>query len=137
MLVAGAPFYTKTLSAICAGELSVRTNSKQIEGKMKLNTFLIICSMLVSGCATGYQKHTWSGGYKDSMVGENEYFVEYYGNGTTSPQIVESFWNQRASEICPSGFDIIENREGENSGSFTNGATTFSHPWKKATIRCR
>ena len=102
---------------------------------MKYYTFLAVILSFVSGCATGYQKYTWSGGYKDKLVGENEYLVEYYGNGTTSPQTVESFWNQRASEICPNGFEIIDNKEGESSGSF--GATTFSHPWKKARIKCQ
>ncbi|MBB1410182.1 hypothetical protein [Pseudoalteromonas sp. SG44-17] len=34
---------------------------------------LITGCVLLTGCATGYQAHTWSGGYKDKELGENHY----------------------------------------------------------------
>lgn len=104
---------------------------------MRFRVLALTCILLITGCATGYQKYSWAGGYKDKSVGDNKYLVEYYGNGTTSPQTVDEFWNKRASEVCPNGFNVLEEAGGANQGSFTSGTTTFSHPWKKATISCK
>ena len=97
---------------------------------------IICCCIFMSACAASYQKYTWSGGYKDQDLGDGKYLVEYYGNGTTSSQTVDMYWKQRADEVCPSGFKLLDEKDGKNTGSFTSGATTFSHPWKKATIEC-
>jgi len=102
---------------------------------MKKLTALTLIALLTS-CATGYQPYTWSGGYKDTKIEENKFQVEYYGNGTTSPQALETYWNQRAQELCPNGFDILQENNGANQANFGTG-TSFQHPWKKATIQCK
>ena len=93
--------------------------------------------LLLSGCATGYQEYTWSGGYKDKELGENHYYVEYLGNGTTSTDTVNKYWDARAKELCPNGYTEITSELGKNN-SFAMGAAgvTFDHPWKKAEIKC-
>jgi hypothetical protein len=101
---------------------------------------LILCTFFIVlvGCATGYQKHTWSGGFKDKKIDENHYMVEYYGNGTTSRETVEDFWQKRASELCPSGFSIVESITGANDGGiFVGPAVSIKHPWKKSEIKCK
>ena len=99
--------------------------------------FVIALALSCTACATGYQQYTWSGGYKDKELGDGKYLVEYFGNGTTSQHTVAMFWGQRANELCPNGFEILDDEDGQNSGSFTSGSTSFSHPWKKATIKCK
>lgn len=88
------------------------------------------------GCATGYQSYTWSGGYKDTEIAKDHYLVEYYGNGTTSAATVAMFWEQRANELCPSGYDVVGGETGATDGGIFIGVTV-NHPWQKAEIRCK
>ncbi|MBU2987136.1 hypothetical protein KO528_17350 [Saccharophagus degradans] len=95
-----------------------------------------ICLILCS-CATGYQKYSWAGGYKDKDLGDGVHLVEYFGNGTHTPATVEMYWLQRANEICSNGFEVIEGEDGANEGAaFSGGAMSIAHPWKKAKIKC-
>ncbi|KTF13125.1 MULTISPECIES: CC0125/CC1285 family lipoprotein [Pseudoalteromonas] len=93
--------------------------------------------LLLAGCATGYQAHTWSGGYKDKALGENHYYVEYLGNGTNSTETVNTYWDMRAKELCPNGYTEVTSELGKNN-SFAAGTAgvSFDHPWKKAEIKC-
>tara|TARA_B100001063_G_scaffold224919_1_gene233329 strand:+ start:60 stop:380 length:321 start_codon:yes stop_codon:yes gene_type:complete len=106
-----------------------------MESSMRISALVILVS-LVAGCATGYQAHTWSGGYKDSQLGENHYLVEYYGNGTTSPETVDLYWKKRAEELCASGYEIVSDETGATNGGIFIGAT-IDHPWQKAEIKCK
>ena len=93
--------------------------------------------LFLAGCATGYQSHTWSGGYKDKELGENHYRVEYYGNGTTSTKMLKQFWDKRASELCPNGYTEISSELGKsNSYAAGTSGVSFNHPWKKSEIKC-
>ncbi len=98
---------------------------------------IILTVSLLGGCATGYQAHTWSGGYKDKEIGTDHYYVEYLGNGTTSRETVNAYWGKRASELCPNGYNELSPKTGEND-SFAMGTAgvTFDHPWEKAEIKC-
>lgn len=99
---------------------------------------LITGCILLSGCATGYQAYTWSGGYKDKALGKNHYLVEYYGNGTTSIEMLNMFWNTRAVELCPNGYDVVDENKGKTDGGiFLGGVTSIDHPWLKAEIQCK
>lgn len=99
---------------------------------------LIVSLILLAGCATSYQAHTWSGGYKDKELGENHFLVEYYGNGTTSTEMLKEFWGRRASELCPGGYSVIGEDKGQTDGGvFLGGITTIAHPWLKAEIMCK
>ncbi|WP_369743934.1 hypothetical protein AB8S08_04950 [Pseudidiomarina sp. PP-1MA] len=104
-----------------------------------MKSILVVLSLgLLTACATGYQAHTWSGGYKDSKLGDGHYLVEYYGNGTTLPATVEQFWAKRATELCPTGFEAVNNNTGATDGGiFVGGAVSIDHPWKKAEIKCK
>ncbi|WP_372940332.1 hypothetical protein [Shewanella sp.] len=94
--------------------------------------------ILLSGCATGYQAYTWSGGYKDKVLGEKHYLVEYYGNGTTSIEMLNLFWQTRADELCPNGYDVVDENKGKTDGGiFLGGVTAIDHPWLKAEIQCK
>ncbi|UZD57269.1 hypothetical protein OLL83_003035 [Shewanella algae] len=101
------------------------------------NTAIISLIFLLSACATGYQTHTWSGGYKDKEISDGHYYVEYLGNGTTSKETVNEYWARRASELCPNGYTELSANTGKNN-SFAMGTAgvTFDHPWKKAEIKC-
>lgn len=97
----------------------------------------IFLTTLLTACATGYQAHTWSGGYKDQKLSEGHYYLEYLGNGTTSRETVNAYWDRRANELCPSGYTELSSKVGENdSVAVGTAGVTFDHPWKKAEIKC-
>lgn len=104
---------------------------------------VLICIGFISGCSTGYQSHTWSGGYKDTNLGDGFYAVEYLGNGTNSPEIVRQYWHQRAGELCPTGYVVQSFTEGSNSVDTAALVGTVvvpissDHPWVKGRIKCK
>lgn len=101
------------------------------------NIIVIFLTSLLAACATGYQAHTWSGGYKDQKLSEGHYYVEYLGNGTTSRETVNLYWNRRASELCPNGYTELSSNLGKNdSVAIGTAGVSFDHPWKKAEIKC-
>lgn len=103
---------------------------------------LILATALLSGCATGYQSFTWTGGYKDRDLGDGLYAVDYVGNGTTPPELVSLYWEQRASELCPRGYNVQSRETGTRSVETASVVGTAvipissSHPWITGTIRC-
>ena len=46
------------------------------------------------------------GGYKDSVVEEGKYKLEYHGGSAQSYEKLESFFYIRAGELCPKGYQI-------------------------------
>ena len=94
-------------------------------------------SIFLCGCVTGFQPYTWSGGYKDEKLSEGHYLVEYYGNGSTSAELVKAYWTQRASELCPIGYDIVEEEKGSDNSLPLLPGYTIAYPWYKAEIRCK
>ena len=109
---------------------------------MKFISILSILVFLVS-CTTGYKKHSWDGGYKDEDLGNGKFKVEYFGNGTTSQELVLERWHQRSSELCPDGYSVIksETKEEEINTAFFSGGVLvpFStvHPEAKGEIQCK
>lgn len=55
---------------------------------------------LLAGCATAYQPHSSSGGYKDRPDGANRHFVEFHGNGKTTRDTVLAYWLYRCAELA-------------------------------------
>ena len=99
---------------------------------------VLIGTIFLTACATGYQAHTWSGGYSDEVIGgENHYYIEYLGNGTTSAETVNAYWGRRANELCPTGYTELTSELGKNNSVAVGTAgVSFAHPWKKSEIKC-
>ncbi len=103
---------------------------------MKTLLIIIFCFASAS-CATGYHKYSWTGGYRDTDLGDGVYIVEYQGNGTTSAATVDKYWEQRANELCEKGFVVLKGDEGANDGAaWTGSGMPIAHPWKKGKIQC-
>ena len=80
-----------------------------------MSKYFVFASLiiLISGCAaTPYQPMSTStkpvGGYLDKKVGPNEYHLQYSGNGFSKIETIITYWNQRANELCPKGFDLLD-----------------------------
>jgi len=62
---------------------------------MKGNTFILLLLfpvLLLSSCATPYQKNGFAGGYSDTKLQENIFKVDFKGNGYTTVE--------RATDLC-------------------------------------
>ena len=69
---------------------------------------VILLAIVLSGCATGYQPYSITGGYKNQQVGPNRYYVEFYGNGNTNRDTVFAYWLYRCAELTQEkGFDYF------------------------------
>ena len=66
---------------------------------LKLITYLLILFVFV-GCATPYQEKGFSGGYEDTHIKDNVYFVEFTSNAYTSFTTTAKFFHRRAKELC-------------------------------------
>lgn len=60
---------------------------------MNWKEYLTACGLIfLVGCATQYQKESFSGGFSEKQLSRNEFFVDFSGNGYTS--------GQRAVDLC-------------------------------------
>lgn len=105
--------------------------------------FLILTLILVSACTTGYKRYSWDGGYKDKDLGDGKFRVEYYGNGSTSQELVLERWHKRSAELCPKGYTVISNNaeaEEINTVLFSGAALipfAVTHPKVIGEIQCQ
>lgn len=76
---------------------------------------LSLVLVLITSCATTYQRSGFAGGYESYQVSDNIYMVTFSGNGYTSNQQAWLFFLTRAAEIAReagySGFYVIESQD--------------------------
>ena len=53
-----------------------------------LSGTVLLCAVLLAGCATSYQPQSFTGGFSDYMSAPDEAVVTFHGNGYTSPERV-------------------------------------------------
>lgn len=100
-----------------------------------ISTALLALSL--TACVSPYQKHGWTGGYKDENLGGGRYKVGYYGNGSHDFATVTEFWKRRATELCaPQGYKIMEERAGAGYASPGIIPIVFVHPKREGEIQC-
>jgi len=90
------------------------------------------------GCATGYGKDGFSGGYSDSKLSRDRFQVTFQGNGYTSVSTVKTYLLFRCAELTvENGFDYFVILDGERGGSFSAiGNGVFEHPQLSVEIKC-
>lgn len=72
----------------------------------RLGAAIGLATVLLAGCVTTYQPRGATGGFEDRPVGENRYYVEFYGNGNTTRDTVMAYWLHRCAELTvQKGFD--------------------------------
>jgi hypothetical protein len=77
---------------------------------------LVALCVILSGCATAYQKLTpfaYTGGYNDKDLGRDVYRVSFSANGFTSRETAQCYWLYRCAELTLEkgfdGFQILSN----------------------------
>jgi len=69
---------------------------------------LVLFTLGLCGCATGYQSSSFSGGYTDSLTGNNTAIVSFKSNAFTSMEETRRYAMRRAAEVTlQNGFDYF------------------------------
>lgn len=95
---------------------------------MKIFTVLfLLLSLGLAGCATGYARHGFTGGYSDMKLQDDIYRVAFNGNAYCSGGRAEDFTLLRCAELTLEQgykyFIIIDERSGIATNSYTTPVT--------------
>jgi hypothetical protein len=87
-----------------------------------------ISVVLLSGCATTYQKESFTGGFSETQLGENIFQVSFKGNAYTSREKASDFTLLRSAEIAIENgyryFVVIESEKYSKAGTYTSPTTS-------------
>ena len=86
--------------------------------------------IVLSGCATAYQRQSFTGGYSDTQLGENIFQVSFRGNGYTSRERVSDFSLLRSAELAlEKGFRyfiIVDSEKYSKTGTYTTPTQSYT-----------
>lgn len=68
--------------------------------KVIVQVIAFLFLFLLTSCATPYQSKGFSGGYEDTHIKDNIYFVEFTSNAYTSFSVTAKYFHRRAKEVC-------------------------------------
>lgn len=73
-----------------------------------LVTVLTLFVALLTGCAVAYQPSNGvKEGYQDFVLPSGCIVLTYVGNGRATTSTLQEVWQRRATEWCPTGFDVV------------------------------
>jgi hypothetical protein len=83
--------------------------------------------LLLAACSasTPYQRFgegIVAGGYSEVSHDQGMYTLTFSGNGHSTMEQVVTYWNRRANELCPNGFNVLSKKGGIGQGSFDSSA---------------
>jgi hypothetical protein len=110
---------------------------------IKQLAFAVSVAMLLSGCATKYQKKTiWDGlGYTDEKIAEGVYRITYLVNANTPAEDAVKYWHQRATELCGSSdYDHDEKLTSQNNRDYNPAIFSYQDhyfPYVEGTATCK
>jgi hypothetical protein len=99
--------------------------------------------VLLSACATGYQKKTmWDGlGYTDEKISDGVYRVTYLVNAKTPPQDALKYWHMRAKELCGSeNYEHDAKLTSKNNRSYNPAIYSYQDhyfPYVEGKVTCK
>lgn len=71
----------------------------------------VACGFLLAGCASDYSPESLVGGFSESKIGGDVWYVSYSGNGYTSEETVQTYWLYHCAELTLAkgydGFEIV------------------------------
>lgn len=93
-----------------------------------MKKLLLVIPLLLAGCVTTYGPYGLTGGYSESMRGDNVYVILFEGNGFTRPVQVEEMAMLRAAELTlakgANYFTILNESAGSTNIAITTPGTT-------------
>lgn len=95
----------------------------------KLSIFIAI-AIVLSGCATTYQRQGFTGGFSETQLGENVFQVSFKGNAYTSRERAADFNLLRSAEVAlENGFNhfiIVDSDKYSKTGAYTTPTTSHT-----------
>ncbi len=89
---------------------------------------LVLATILVAGCATGYQQNSFTGGFSETQLDTNVFRITFKGNGFTGSERAEEMALLRSAELALnygfSHFAIVDSTSRTNYSSFTTPTQT-------------
>lgn len=93
----------------------------------KLMPVIVLLGLIAAGCATGYHKVGFTGGYSETKLQDDIFKVGFKGNAKCSLERAEDFTLLRSAEIAIENgykyFVIIDEKSGTQTGAYTTPAT--------------
>jgi len=90
----------------------------------------VFTSVILMGCATGYQSQGLTGGFTEIQLDINVWKVNFVGNGYTSGERAEDFAMLRSAEIALANgfthFAFISSRTNIDTSSITSPTTYYT-----------
>ena len=95
-----------------------------------MKTLILILSVALGGCATGYQDSGFAGGFEETALAPNIYRVRFQGNGYTSASRAEDLALLRSADLTlQKGFRYF----GLADASSSNSVSTYRTPTTTTT----
>lgn len=89
---------------------------------------ILAAAVLLGGCATGYHRVGFSGGFSETQLAEDVFQVSFNGNGYTSGQRAADFALLRSAEVIAAHgfthFAIVDAKSAISQSSYTTPTTT-------------
>ncbi len=93
-----------------------------------IKLIFVFISLVLMGCATGYQKDGLGGGFKDTKISEDLYRISFQGNAYTDRQQAADYALLRAAEVTTENgfnyFAILDEREGSQTIHYVSPSST-------------
>ncbi len=94
----------------------------------KTSKVIALCVVLaLTGCATGYHRQGFAGGYSEIQLGDDTFQVSFNGNGYTCPERASDFTLLRGAEVAEQHgfpyFVIVNAENASRSSTFTTPTT--------------
>jgi len=97
---------------------------------MKNLSIAFIMVLFLQGCATSYQKDSFSGGYTETQLDENVFRVSFRGNGYTRRERVADFTLLRSAELSLENgytyFSIVDANSSISNSTYTTPTTSYT-----------
>lgn len=98
---------------------------------MKNTTKVLMLFLILTGCATPYQKVGLSGGYSDTRLQENVFTVNFRGNGSTSMERSSDFALLRCAELTIENgfkfFAVTDSSQEQKTMLYNTGSSSSTY----------
>jgi hypothetical protein len=91
---------------------------------------IVLTALVLTGCATAYQRQGFTGGYSETQLGENIFQVSFRGNGYTSRERASDFSLLRSAELTLERgfryFVIVESEKDTKIDTYTTPTQSYT-----------
>lgn len=95
-----------------------------------MRKLMLVCSVVVAGCATAYQPQGLSGGFTETQLDTNVWKVSFRGNGYTKGDKAEDFAMLRSAELALANgfthFAFASSKTGVETSTMTTPTTSYT-----------